>query len=213
MQPRQRRQEHAVGGHRVVDARRRQDRQVEEAERRDRDRRGHEPIAERPEHERRRLRRRRRRRRQPFEPERAQVDHVDGHVDQRRPSACRRSGSAAGCGAGCRSLRRCSWRSASRRRRRGSAPARRQTRQARTLARRARRGLGPPAGRRWRERAGDDQDGERRDLEHDEHVQHAAAWLDAEVVDDRQTRRSPRSPAAPAPRRAARRGAARRWRR
>ncbi len=63
-----------------------------------------------------------------------------------------------------------------------------------------------------RQRAGDDEDGERRHLEHDEHVQHAAPRLDAEVVHQRQGgdgRDGQRHWRRIGP---ARRAAARRWR-
>ena len=50
------------------------------------------------------------------------------------------------------------------------------------------RATSPAVGR--GEQPGADQDRQRRDFQHDQHVQDAAARLDAEVVDDREQRRA-----------------------
>ena len=176
----------AIAGHRVVDARRRKNREIEKAERRDRDGRGDEPIAERSKHPPRRVGGRRGRGGKPFEPERAQVDDVHEHVDRHDrdrpgddadrqvaswildffrdvvgvlPSAIREQD---------RHQRRAESDDAGRRRSDATASA---PPVPMSQARRSRRAI---------KRA------KRADLQNHQHVEHAAAGLHAEEVDDRQ---------------------------
>ncbi len=185
MQLRQRADEQSVGGHGVIDARRREDRQIEEAERRDRNRGRDEAVAPRPEHPRRRLRRRRGRRGEAFQAERAEIHQIHEDVDHDDGG---RAGEQAAGKVAARVLDLlgdvvgvlpAAVREEDGDQRGAETDRRRRTAGRFTL------GLQPPV-RRGCEPAGRDEDGERRDLEDDQDVQHAASRFHAEEIDDRQ---------------------------
>jgi hypothetical protein len=172
----------AVGRQRVIHARRRENREVEEAERRDRDRGSHKRSTGRTEPQLRGIGRRRRRLRQTTDAERPQVGHIREdvhHDDDRRASKKRprqrplrpvhffrdvvRVLPAAVC--------------------EEDGDERRAQRKRRSCRG---RGTGGPVVTRRQHQAGNDQNRKRSDFENDEHVQDAAAWLNASDVDRRE---------------------------